>query len=131
MDYRRSRCNCSCHSDSGVYHCIPCCSSCSFCWEDRIIDREEHEAMCEENPIHLEPEVYHNLKWRDKVEFHKKCDKEADRIRLKREQEREDIENGIEYCHGCQGDGYYKGPRLGDEPCPKCKGTGKIKTCEL
>lgn len=27
-------------------------------------------------------------------------------------------------CQECGGDGYYKGPRLGDEPCPKCAGTG-------
>jgi hypothetical protein len=30
----------------------------------------------------------------------------------------------------CGGDGYYKGPRLGDEPCPKCKGHGWIRTGE-
>lgn len=28
-------------------------------------------------------------------------------------------------CPECKGDGYYKGPRLGDEPCPKCKGQGQ------
>jgi hypothetical protein len=28
-------------------------------------------------------------------------------------------------CADCGGDGYYKGPRLGDEPCPTCKGTGE------
>ncbi len=27
-------------------------------------------------------------------------------------------------CTACGGDGYYKGPRLGDEPCPRCKGHG-------
>jgi hypothetical protein len=30
-----------------------------------------------------------------------------------------------EDCQDCGGDGYYKGPRLGDEPCPFCKGSGK------
>ena len=29
-------------------------------------------------------------------------------------------------CPDCGGDGYFKGPRLGDEPCPTCGGTGKI-----
>jgi hypothetical protein len=28
------------------------------------------------------------------------------------------------HCRACSGDGYYKGPRLGDEPCPECKGSG-------
>jgi hypothetical protein len=27
-------------------------------------------------------------------------------------------------CSACGGDGYYKAPRLGDEPCPECKGKG-------
>jgi hypothetical protein len=27
-------------------------------------------------------------------------------------------------CSVCGGDGYYKGPRLGDEPCPGCGGSG-------
>lgn len=27
-------------------------------------------------------------------------------------------------CEACGGDGFYKGPRLGDEPCPECKGKG-------
>lgn len=27
-------------------------------------------------------------------------------------------------CESCGGDGYFKGPRLGDEPCPQCKGVG-------
>jgi len=29
-------------------------------------------------------------------------------------------------CGECEGDGYYKGPRLGDEPCPTCHGKGRI-----
>ncbi len=29
-------------------------------------------------------------------------------------------------CEPCGGNGYYKGPRLGDEPCPTCKGEGKV-----
>jgi len=29
-------------------------------------------------------------------------------------------------CVDCGGDGYYKGPRLGDEPCPKCNGNGSV-----
>lgn len=29
-------------------------------------------------------------------------------------------------CPACGGDGYFKGPRLGDEPCPECKGEGKL-----
>jgi len=29
-------------------------------------------------------------------------------------------------CKDCGGDGYYKGPRLGDEPCPTCRGTGGV-----
>jgi hypothetical protein len=28
-------------------------------------------------------------------------------------------------CPACGGDGYHKGPRLGDEPCPACAGTGE------
>lgn len=31
-----------------------------------------------------------------------------------------------EVCAACGGDGYYKGPRLGDEPCPQCKGEGVL-----
>lgn len=27
-------------------------------------------------------------------------------------------------CPDCGGDGFFKGPRLGDEPCPRCKGWG-------
>lgn len=27
-------------------------------------------------------------------------------------------------CDECGGDGYCKGPRLGDEPCAKCRGFG-------
>ncbi len=104
---------------------------CSFCLESNIYyhDIKEHESTCEQNPIRLEPEVYHKLKWKERDAFHKKCDKEADRIRLVRTQEREDIENGIEYCYECNGNGYYKGLRLVDEPCHKCNGTGKVKTC--
>lgn len=30
-----------------------------------------------------------------------------------------------EPCIACGGDGYFKGPRLGDEPCPDCNGTGQ------
>lgn len=29
-------------------------------------------------------------------------------------------------CAACGGDGYYKGPRLGDEPCPECRGEGRV-----
>ena len=34
-------------------------------------------------------------------------------------------------CAACGGDGYYKGPRLGDEPCPMCSGTGKLRRTVL
>ncbi len=27
-------------------------------------------------------------------------------------------------CQACGGTGYYQGPRLGDEPCPRCGGLG-------
>jgi len=30
-------------------------------------------------------------------------------------------------CLTCNGDGYYKGPRLGDEPCRVCDGTGEVE----
>ncbi len=36
----------------------------------------------------------------------------------------EEQAKGAPTCEACGGDGYYKGPRLGDEPCPKCKGSG-------
>lgn len=35
-------------------------------------------------------------------------------------------ELGTLKCPACGGDGYHKGPRLGDEPCTKCGGTGKV-----
>ena len=35
-----------------------------------------------------------------------------------------DIANGVP-CWECGGTGYYGGPRLGDEPCPACDGTGR------
>jgi hypothetical protein len=34
--------------------------------------------------------------------------------------------NSLRFCADCGGDGYYKGPRLGDEPCPRCKGDGRL-----
>jgi hypothetical protein len=33
-------------------------------------------------------------------------------------------QENLEPCSACGGDGYYKGPRLGDEPCPSCGGSG-------
>ncbi len=36
----------------------------------------------------------------------------------------EDVTAPKESCPACGGDGYNKGPRLGDEPCPKCYGWG-------
>ena len=33
-------------------------------------------------------------------------------------------------CPTCGGDGYYKGARLGDEPCRLCKGTGTVDRAE-
>jgi DnaJ-class molecular chaperone len=29
-------------------------------------------------------------------------------------------------CEACGGDGYFKGARLGDEPCQECNGTGSV-----
>lgn len=29
-------------------------------------------------------------------------------------------------CPACGGDGFFKGPRLGDEPCRRCRGTGEV-----
>jgi DnaJ-class molecular chaperone len=30
-------------------------------------------------------------------------------------------------CEACGGDGYFKGARLGDEPCHECKGEGVVR----
>lgn len=34
-------------------------------------------------------------------------------------------DSDLHRCHGCGGDGYRKGPRLGDTACPECNGTGR------
>lgn len=101
MNYRKSRCNCSCHSDSSMKHCMPCCTSCQFCWEDKIYDYdiEVHEATCISNPIHLELEEYYKLSYKERDKFHKKCDEEADRIRLERYAKTAN-------CKKCKGDGF-------------------------
>jgi hypothetical protein len=33
-------------------------------------------------------------------------------------------------CPDCKGSGFYLGPRLGDEPCHTCKGSGKSVSLE-
>lgn len=41
------RCTCICHSEEGVYHCMPCCHQCRHCGEHiQTCYIEEHEARC-------------------------------------------------------------------------------------
>lgn len=45
------RCNCVCHTPGvRAMHIVPCCHSCEFCGEDRIIGIHQHQEKCERNP---------------------------------------------------------------------------------